>query len=127
MQDSAVSEPVDWLGLARLGSPDVTPRTPDDERGIQFETEKTPAKETKPSTPVKPSTDTKPSRQVKPSTMDDDDDDEELPFPRAARPKTPPQKTTEVDDWLGGVNKKSGSSSDYLGIGDDVDPDDIFK
>ena len=63
--------------------------------------------------------------------FDDDDDDEELPFPRAAKPKTPPQKEAvtmaEVDDWLGGVSKKAEKGNDYLGLGDDIDPDDMFK
>ncbi|KAK2152809.1 hypothetical protein LSH36_317g02004 [Paralvinella palmiformis] len=121
LNGSAVSEPVDWLGLARLGSPDITPRTPEDGKGIKHEVAEKSMDEPLSTKPISPK----------------DKDEEELPFPRASRLKTPPGDVTrneikesassKADDWLTGSEQKTSLGDDYLGLGDDINPDDIFR
>lgn len=117
---SAASEPVDWLGLTRIGSPD-SPRPPDPPALKKTEDVREAAK------------------KVQPTQIDDDvEDDDWLKKIKAKRAGQAPKEVSEevkstrkVDDWLGGNTANSSkdakdSGGDFLGLGDEVDLDTLL-
>ena len=120
---SAASEPVDWLGLTRIGSPE-SPRPPDPPAGRKTEDVQQPREAAK---------------KVQSAPKDDEDEDDEwLQKIKAKRAGQHPKEVSEeakstrkVDDWLGGHTVSSSkdtkdSGGDFLGLGDEVDLDTLL-
>ena len=145
MKSTSESEPVDWLGLARLGSPDTTPRDTEEDKSpppaaakktpeilpvkqddyLGFTDEPSPAKVTsQKSTEVKAEAngnggedDWLKKLQAKKEQRRRTLDDEQTP----AKPAAP----SSSDDWLG--LKSDAPADDWLGGGGEVDVDSILR
>ncbi len=130
--------PVDWLGLSRLGSPNTTPRSPDDREDADIFKTEAPGKPEAHGQAGKKSTSHK-------STNDATFGEQEDLADGWLSAATSPKKTTKslapsadaqkgdtrkaADDWLGlkpssaDKTDEKDSAADYLGLGSDIDPD----